>query len=117
MSSPATTIEQQDGVIIVHVQVKILDDANTKAVHADLAAAAAASPEMPAVLDLASVKLLPSLTLGMIVRMCNEFRARGQRLALAALQPAVRDVMMITRLDRVFEIHDDVPSAIKSVAG
>jgi anti-sigma B factor antagonist len=70
---------------------------------------------VPFVLDMTNVKYLPSLTLGAMVRLANAFRARNQRLILAAMQPTVRQVISITRLDRVFEIHDDVDSALKSV--
>ena len=72
---------------------------------------------MPFVLDMANVKYLPSLTLGAMVRLVSEFRARGQRLLLAAMQPTVRQVITITRLDRVFEIYDDVDSAVKAARG
>lgn len=112
---PATEIERHDDLVIVHVQVKNLDEQNTRMVYSDVTAAAAQAPALPVVLDMVNVKFLPSLTLGAIVRMANEFRARGQRLVVAAMQPTVRQVISITRLDRVFEIHDDLESALKAI--
>ena len=40
-----------------------------------------------------------------------------QRLMLAGLQPPVREALSITRLDRLFEIHDDVDSALTRLGG
>ncbi len=114
-SLPATEIETKDNVVVVHVRVKNLDEQNTRMVHADVSSAAAQAPNLPLILDMAEVKFLPSLTLGAIVRLANEFRARNQRLILAAMQPSVRQVISITRLDRVFEMFDDLPGALKAV--
>src|SRR5262245_25931734 len=114
-STPATEIETKDNVVIVRVRVKNLDEQNTRMVHTDVSAAGAGAPGLPVVMDMAEVKFLPSLTLGTIVRLANEFRARGQRLMLAGMQPSVRQVISITRLERAFEIFDDLPAALKSV--
>src|SRR5687767_7307215 len=112
--TPATVIERHDDVIVIRLQVKDLDEAHTKAVHADVNAAAEASPGLPVVLDLSSVKFLPSITLGAMVRLGQTFRARNQRLLLAGLQPGIRQVLTITKLDRMFEIQDDVDAALRA---
>jgi len=111
-ATPATAIEEQDGVIVVRVQVGDLDENHIKAVQTELTAAAAAHKE-PFVVDLSKVKFIPSLTLGILVRMANEFRGRGQRLTLAALQPGVRQMLAITQLHRLFDIQENVDAAIK----
>jgi anti-sigma B factor antagonist len=115
MSSQATTIERTDDVVVIRVIARDLSDVNSKAVHADVNAAAEQSPALPFILDLANVKFIPSLTLGAMVRLGNAFRSRNQRLMLAGLQPTVRQVMTITKLDRIFEIHDNVDAALKAI--
>ena len=115
-ATPATLVERTDDVVVIRVQVKDLDEAHTKAVHAEVNAAAAESPALPFILDLSSVKFLPSLTLGAMVRLGQSFRARNQRLVLVGLQPTIRQVLTITKLDRMFEIQDDVPTALKAMS-
>jgi anti-sigma B factor antagonist len=117
-AAPATSVDRRGDVVIVKVEAKNLDEDNTRRVHADIAAALEQSPRaLPFVLDLSNVKFLPSLTLGAMVRLGNEFRSRNQRLILTALQPTIRQVVIITRLDRVFEIHDSVDDALKAIRG
>ena len=111
---PATVVERLDDVVVIRVQVRDLDEAHTKAVHADVNAAAAESPGLPFILDLSSVKFLPSITLGAMVRLGQSFRARNQRLLLTGLQPTIRQVLTITKLDRMFEIQDDVDAALRA---
>ena len=115
-ATPATVVERSNDVIVIRVQVKDLDETHTKAVHAEVNAAAAESPALPFILDLSSVKFLPSLTLGAMVRLGQSFRARNQRLVLVGLQPTIRQVLTITKLDRMFEIQDDVDAALKAMS-
>src|SRR5438093_5652109 len=97
--TPATILELQDDVAIVRVQCSDLDENHVKAVRDELASASQAHSE-PFVVDLSRVKFVPSLSLGILVRIASEFRARGQRLIIAGLQPTVRQVLAITKLDR-----------------
>ena len=111
--STVTVVERHPNVIVVHVQPESLDERNLSTVRADTSAAGAESPQLAVVLDLAKVGFMPSLSLGGLVQLQREFKARGQRLVLTGLRPAVRETMAITRLDRLFEIQDD-PSSLQT---
>src|SRR5207253_7132815 len=102
----ATQIEQYPGGIVVRVKAEELNDANLKAVRAEASAAAASSPKLPLVLDLANVQAMPSLTLGVLIELSQSFKSRGQRLVLAKVQPSIRRLLTITRLGRVCELPD-----------
>ena len=65
------------------------------------------------VLDLSLVRIVPSLALGLLVGMNLKCKVRQQRLKLAAVQPQVRKVFSITRLDRIFEFADSVEDALQ----
>jgi anti-sigma B factor antagonist len=115
MSDPAvTSVEVRPEAVVVHIQTDRLDEGSLKGVRADVSAAARESPGLPVILDMGQVNFMPSLSLGGIVQVAKEFQARKQRLMLAGLQPFVRETMTITRLDRVFEIHDDLAGALKA---
>jgi anti-sigma B factor antagonist len=118
MSDAAVTlIEHPPEAVVVRVQVDRLDESSLKVLRSDTSAAAAESPHLPVILDLAKVAFMPSLSLGAMVQLAKEFQIRKQRLILAGLQPFVRETMSITRLDRLFEIHEDLPAAVKAARG
>jgi anti-anti-sigma factor len=105
--STITVIERHPNRVVVRIQDEHLNETNLSAVRADVSAAAAESPQLPVILDMAKVRFMPSFSLGGLVQLAREFKARGQRLVLAGLQPFPRETMAITRLDRLFEIQDD----------
>lgn len=108
--STVTAVERHSNLVVVRVQAERLDETNLSAVRASTSAAGAEAPQLTVVLDLAKVTFMPSLSLGGMVQLVREFKARGQRLVLIGLQPFVREAMALTRLDRLFEIHDDLAS-------
>lgn len=73
----------------------------------DAMRAATAHSDGDAVLDLARVSFVDSSGLGAIVSAMKQM-GEGRRLILAGLTPNVAKVFRLTRMDRVFEIHDDL---------
>ena len=45
----------------------------------------------------------------------TEFKQTGQRFMLVGIQPSVREVLAITRLDKVFEIYETVDGALDQI--
>lgn len=64
------------------------------------------------VLDLGGVDFMDSSGLGAIVGAYKQVRIGKGDLRIASLQPAVRKVFELTRLDRVFKIFGDANEAI-----
>ena len=108
----ATIVERHPSVVVARVQADRLDETNLTAVRAEVSAAGLDSPHLPVALDMSNIAFVPSLSLGGLVQLAQIFKARGQRLVLANLQPPVRQTITITRLDRLFEIHDDLSSLL-----
>lgn len=104
----ATVIERRSSCVILHVQHQRFDAATMVAVKTETMAAGAAAKDLPVVLDLASVGVLPSFALGGLVELTQAFHARGQKLVLANLHPFVRHTVSLVRLNEVFEIVDDL---------
>jgi anti-anti-sigma factor len=100
------TIERRQNAVMIYVQPERLDEKDTAAIRTEVSAAAAESPQLTVVLDLAKVGFMPSLSLSELVLLLQELKGRGQRLVLSNLQPALRQLIAITHLDRVFELHD-----------
>jgi anti-anti-sigma factor len=112
-TAPSIAVERTGATLVARPQGKLLDDeahnALTRAVEEASRADAAITH---VVVDLSAVTILPSLALGLLVRMADQCGARSQKLTLAALQPQVRRVFAITRLDRVFQIAPTVEAAL-----
>ena len=114
--TPSISVEQRPEAVVIHVLTHNLDENNVVGLRSGITDALAASPPLPFIIDMAKVTFVPSLTLGALVRLVSEFRGRQQKLIFVSLQTSVRQVITITRLDRVMEIMDDVSAALRSVA-
>lgn len=68
------------------------------------------------VLDLSKVDFVDSSGLGAIVASLKQMGS-NRRLDLAALTPDVAKVFRLTRMDKIFHIHEDVPEGATRAAG
>jgi anti-anti-sigma factor len=111
--TPAATIERIGAAVVAHANLKMLDDNELKQLGQMVDQAAGAAGVTVVVLDLARVQILPSLGLGALIQMSNKCKARQQRFKLAAVTHGVRQVLSITRLDRVLDLSDTVEAAVE----
>ena len=110
-------IEKKDRAVVARLLVKTLDDAGLKTLARMLDDASQTDPTLRGVvLDFGQVSMVPSLALGLLVQIGNKCRARQQQLKLARVQPQVRKVFSVTRLDRIFQFADTVESALPAPA-
>jgi anti-sigma B factor antagonist len=68
------------------------------------------------ILDFCNVQLMPSIVLGVLVRISKKVHECEGQLKLCNLSPKVYEIFEITRLTKAFEIHPDLESAIKSLS-
>lgn len=109
MPEPSVTVvEQRGGLVIVRVELEKIDERNLEAVRSEVAAAGAASPQLPVAVDLGRVGFMPSITMAGLIQLAQLFRARKQRLVFVNLQPDVRESLVVMRLDRVIELQHDL---------
>ncbi|HPW58718.1 MAG TPA: STAS domain-containing protein, partial [Candidatus Rifleibacterium sp.] len=66
------------------------------------------------VMDFSDVSYLNSMGLGVIAGTLKRVKKENGDLKLLNLSPAVRELLELTRLTKVFEIFDSEESAIKS---
>ena len=65
------------------------------------------------VMDLTHVEFIDSAGLVMLIRCLKRIRSHAGDIYLASLQPEVRCVLKLTRLDQVFESFVDVTTAVQ----
>jgi anti-anti-sigma factor len=101
------TVRREPDRLVVRIEVDHLDEMNIEAVRSSVEVAAAGSPHLPVFLDMSMVYFMVSLSLGEFVELSQQFKGRGQRLVLTNLRAPVRQVIAITRLDKLFEIEEE----------
>jgi len=107
-----TEIQPHDEIVWVRVKCAALHDEQTATMQADVLAAAEQRPGLPVALDMAEVGFFPSLSLGAVVTLLQQLKKQGRKFILLSVQPQVRDTLAVTRLDRLFEIHDSLDHAL-----
>lgn len=112
---PVTSTESRPEAVVVTVLHERLTEAQIQRMRADVLDTAACHQATPVVLDLTRVNFMPSMSLAALVQLSNEFRNRHQQLMLAGLPPQIRDVFVVTHLDRLFEFHEDVEAALTAL--
>ena len=66
------------------------------------------------IVDLAGVNFLDSSGLGALVRALTNSQKEGGQTKLLHAGPQVRKLLQMTKLDSVFELHDDLEKAVSS---
>ncbi|MFG0306067.1 MAG: STAS domain-containing protein [Phycisphaerales bacterium JB040] len=58
------------------------------------------------IVDLSQVTMLASAGIGMLVQIHNGCKAAGGRLAVAGLDPDIRQMLEMTRMDKLLDLQD-----------
>jgi anti-sigma B factor antagonist len=92
----------------------ILDEANIQMIGDEIAALvdAAANPKL--IISFANVEHLSSAALGTLITINNRIRTRTGQLRLCNIDPQIYEVFAITRLNKLFQIHETTDEALKS---
>jgi anti-anti-sigma factor len=96
-----------------------IDHASADAFKAALAPhlAGVASGRDRAVIDLAGVEYISSVGLRVLMLASKQVKAQGGVLAVADLQPVVREIFEISRFNLVFPVYRTVRDALAAVSG
>lgn len=93
-----------------------VDHAGADALQLDLAPITAAGAERTLVLDFARVDYISSVGLRVLMMASKQLRARDGRIAIAALQPTVREILEIARFQHVVEIYPTLRDALAALS-
>ena len=68
------------------------------------------------ILDFSGVEYISSVGLRVLMIAAKQMRARGARIAVAALQPVVAEIFAISRFDSVLDVYPTVRDAIAKLS-
>lgn len=104
-------VQQREGATVVEVQAPRLDAAQAAAFRNALLDVVKDGTVSKLVLDLGQVKMIDSSGLGALVSVLKSLNGKGA-IHVAAANPSVLGVFKLTRLDRVFPMHESVDAAL-----
>lgn len=108
-------VKRQDAITIVEfIDRNILDEANINMIKDDLLRLVDAEQSPRLLISFANVEHLSSAALGALITVNNRIKSRTGQLRLSNIDPQIYDVFVITRLNKLFEIHQNSAEAIKS---
>ncbi|HLK34964.1 MAG TPA: STAS domain-containing protein [Terriglobales bacterium] len=95
------SVERSAGAVVLHCAGKLVAGNSLNA----LQVAASRQPAASLILDLQDVETVDAAGLGALLRIWDECSARGAGLKLIHANKYVREVLALTELDSVLEVH------------
>ncbi len=106
-------VRKQDSVDVVEFSDrKILEELSIREIEDELFALVSATPSINLLLNFANVEHLSSAALGMLINLQKEVGKQQGKLKLADIKPQIYEVFKITRLSKLFDIHNSVDDAL-----
>jgi anti-sigma B factor antagonist len=69
------------------------------------------------ILDFCNVRFLSSAVLGLLIRVSKKVYERDGQLKLCNIDPKIHEIFKITRLNKIFDICQDIEDAFESLVG
>jgi anti-sigma B factor antagonist len=115
--NPIAEIEVVGSVVVATLTVTELADEQGASQLSSLLDDLHESGALHFVLDISNVQYMNSACLGCLVQALNRMARSGGRIALVNPANSVQSLFRITRLDSMFVVRPDVPSALIAVEG
>lgn len=108
-------VSTSNGVTVVEfIANKILDELSISEIRDELTKLASEPETMKLLLSFKNVEHLSSAALGVLITLNKQVAERKAKLRLSDITPQIFEVFKITRLNKLFDIHD---TAEKALAG
>lgn len=105
----------EDHVVIVTFSGSELDYDASSRLRTQIIGAVQENSQLPVIVDLAGVMMLPSVSIGALIQACQLVRGNQQRFLLTGLSDAVKETLRICRLDRLFELQETREAALSAL--
>ena len=113
---PKISVEYTEkAVVATMTDEKILEQADIDALEASIMPLVEQAESINLVISFADVKFLTSSVLGLLIRVSKKVYESDGQLRLCCIEPKILEIFKITRLDKVFEIHENKQEALDSV--
>jgi len=117
MTTGASRLQVSDEKGISRIEFldrNILDEANIQQIGDEIVKLVESHQQPRVLISFRNVDHLSSAALGTLITINNKVKARSGQLRLAEIDPQIYEVFVITKLNKLFEIHDTVEKAMTS---
>ena len=117
MSAAESLLRVADEGGVTHIQFvdrNILDEANIQQIGEEITRLVDETPQPKVLISFENVDHLSSAALGTLITINNKIRGKDGQLRLANIDPRIYEVFVITKLNRLFQIHDSAEQALAS---
>jgi anti-sigma B factor antagonist len=106
--------EEGDVTKIEFVDRNILEEANIQQIGDEISQIIEQQDEPKLLINFEHVEHLSSAALGTLITINNKVRQKGGQLRLSNIDPQIYEVFVITKLNKLFQIHSDNQAALAS---
>jgi len=106
--------KMNDVNVIEFADRKILDELSISEIGDQLKSVAQSAPSVRMLLNFQNVEHLSSAALGMLITLDKLVKEASGKLVLCNINPQIYEVFKITRLNKLFAIHDSTEAALGS---
>jgi len=113
--SSRLVVTEEGGITrIGFVDRNILEEAFIQRIGDEISAIVDEQPNPKLLLNFENVEHLSSAALGTLITINQKVRQKGGQLRLCNIDKQIYEVFVITKLNKLFQIHDSVDQAVKS---
>lgn len=110
-------VRKEGGITSINfVDRNILDESTIKQIGEEVSSLIEIEAKPRLLISFSNVDHLSSMALGELITFHNKIKAKGGQLRLAEIDPNLHEVFVITKLTRLFEIHETSAAALASFA-
>ena len=106
--------QQKDVTQVEFIDRNILDESNIQQIGEEIGELVEAAPSPRLLISFSNVDHLSSAALGTMITINNKIKVKKGQLRLANIDPQIFEVFKITKLDKIFQIHDTTEAALAS---
>lgn len=108
-------VHEREGIVCVEfIDRNILDEANIQRIGEEISRIVEEQTLPRLLINFENVDHLSSAALGTLITINNKIKAKDGQLRLAGIDPQIYEIFRITNLQKLFQIHDSIESAMQS---
>jgi anti-sigma B factor antagonist len=108
-------VRQDSEVTVVgFLDRNILEETSIQQIGEEIGKLVEQTPGIKLLINFENVEHLSSAALGTLITINNKVRQRGGQLRLSNIDTQIYEVFVITKLNKLFQIHENVENAVKS---
>ncbi len=113
-ASRLRVLEHEGIVTIEFVDRNILDEANIKQIGEEIGQIIDSHEQPKILISFENVDHLSSSALGTLITLNNKIESKNGQLRLAEIDEQIHQIFLITKLNKIFEIHETTEAARRS---